>query len=56
MESKEEFYDIMLECANCGSSPDDPTNIPMGTYWEVYLEETEYKCDYCGCSRRMKRA
>ena len=31
-QEKKEFYDVELECANCGSSPDESVNIPTGVY------------------------
>lgn len=50
-----EFYDVELECINCGSSPNDSVNIPTNVYWDVYLHEIKYKCSYCGCYGRMMR-
>jgi len=52
---KSEFYDVELECINCGSSPDKSVDIPTGVYWDVYIHEIKYKCSYCGCDGRMVR-
>lgn len=50
-----EFYDVELECTNCGSSPNGSINIPTGAYWDVYLYEIKYKCSCCGCHSCMTR-
>lgn len=56
MNEENKTYHINVICSNCGWYQKTPIIIPKGIYWEKFLDEKNFECEYCRCKDCLNRS